>query len=486
MRVCVCVCVCVGVCVCVCVEELLASKERGGQPANCTAASQASVPHTELAATPDQGQLLTQRSVNLAPSGGVALAGRSHQPVDRWSDAGDIPHAEFAVTLNQGRLLIQNPANVAPFGVALTGRSDQPIDWSSDAGDIPYAGFGTYQPEPVRLPSRVKQAMFDAQIGQPRPEPPPTPAAFACIPLAKCPFNIPLWDKLLRLYNYDETDYVVDSLTHGVSFEYSGDPPANKPVRNLPVRAAARAHVDNWVVSERKHHRIIGPFWNGKGDNPRSLPPQPTAAFIQPLGGVPKRASLLDVVPKGWRMITHLSHPKETSHSVNSGIPDWSAVVTFPGWHEIFDLLVTTQAEEAVSVDVDKAYRNLPLAKGFWAYHAFQWRDVTDPDQSLPTHNRMTRGSGVDSEEWCLYYDIALCFGLRAGPQVFTRVTTRPLAFLMQRLCGTVSAVTSRIDDSLFTVRPQATCAEALTEVLGKYKLLGQDAAWVYVDPLRG
>ena len=154
-------------------------------------------------------------------------------------------------------------------------------------------------------------------------------------------------------FGYDDTEYVIDSLTLGVSFEYHGDEPANKPVRNLPVRAAARRHVDNWVIQERAAGRIIGPFWTGFGRNPRDLPAQPADAFVQPIGAVPKKASMLDVVPSKWRMITHLSHPKDTPHSVNAGIPDTSAVVTFPGWTEIYDLLMSTQASEAVSVDVD-------------------------------------------------------------------------------------------------------------------------------------
>ncbi len=124
----------------------------------------------------------------------------------------------------------------------------------------------------------------------------------------------------------------------------------------------------------------------------------PTSCFS--LGGAtPKRSTKI-------RRIHHLSWPPGSS--VNDGIPDTEASIIYDGFlTAVRDLVASGPGSLLVKLDLEQAFRQIPVRPADWHLLGFSWRDQ-------------------------LYHDVVLAFGLRSAPYIFN-LFAEALHWIIQR-----------------------------------------------------
>ena len=126
--------------------------------------------------------------------------------------------------------------------------------------------------------------------------------------------------------------------------------------------------IDTKLAKEVALGRVLGPF-----DNQPTTP----AYRISPLGVVPKK------VPGEFRMIHNLSHPEGSS--VNDYIPQELATVQYASIQNAISFI--KDAETIVfmaKVDIESAFRIIPIAPKDTPLLGFKWRDNYYMDIVLP------------------------------------------------------------------------------------------------------
>ena len=169
---------------------------------------------------------------------------------------------------------------------------------------------------------------------------------------------------------------------------------------------SARVHgdiIDNYLKEEIDMGSIAGPFAN----------PPIHDLHINRFGVIPKST-------RGkWRLITDLSFPVDGS--VNTFIPDSKASVSYEGIPEaISKIMELGPGTLMVKFDIKRAYRLLPVNSEDRKYLGMKWNGK-------------------------FYVDLALPFGLRSAPQIFTK-----FADILQELlekAGPVRYIQHYLDD---------------------------------------
>lgn len=98
---------------------------------------------------------------------------------------------------------------------------------------------------------------------------------------------------------------------------------------------------------------------------------------ISPLGLCPKKE------PSKYRMVQHLLYPK--GHSVNDFIPLEFSEVHYTQIHDAISGIKTFSSPcYLAKCDIEKAYRNLPLAPTAYHLFGFKWNNLFYYDKCLP------------------------------------------------------------------------------------------------------
>ena len=128
---------------------------------------------------------------------------------------------------------------------------------------------------------------------------------------------------------------------------------------------------------------------------------------------IPKKSS-----PDKWRLILDLSSPD--GHSVNDGIPKELASLKYISVDEVVARIVQLGRNTIMAkMDIKQAYRNIPIHPADCPLLGMRW-------------------------DGRVYMDIALPFGLRSAPLIFTAVADA-LQWIMQQ--GGASYVKHYVDD---------------------------------------
>ena len=139
-------------------------------------------------------------------------------------------------------------------------------------------------------------------------------------------------------------------------------------VRNLQSAFQLPQVIDTKIHKELVLGRILGPY--------PIVPPLPNYR-ISPLGVVPKK------VPGEFRVIHHLSYPQGAS--INDAIPREFSSVTYSS---IQDAITMTKSSSATvymaKLDVESAFRILPIAPTDRPLLGFRWRGLFYMDAVLP------------------------------------------------------------------------------------------------------
>ena len=156
------------------------------------------------------------------------------------------------------------------------------------------------------------------------------------------------------------------------------------------------------------------------------------------------------VIPKStqgkWRLITDLSFPK--CFSVNDLIPDDLVSVKYAGIPEAVEKIISLgHGTLLAKFDTRRAYRLLPVRREDRHFLGMRWNDL-------------------------FYVDLAIPFGLRSAPRIFTRFADVLQSIFQVK--GHVSHIQHYLDDFLLLGRPKSSeCQESLARCFQLCQELG-------------
>ncbi|KAF4616706.1 hypothetical protein D9613_008807 [Agrocybe pediades] len=200
-------------------------------------------------------------------------------------------------------------------------------------------------------------------------------------PRVSSTLRAPAWSHFLR--HYPDRLYV-DTLNHiihyGANLAFSGDKTTSQSCTNLKSAfetPAVTSALSADITAQVANGRTRGPFTEFPFHNFR----------CSPLGAVTRKRS------SKVRRIHHLSWPR--TGSVNEGIPDSQASIAYDMVDRaISDLIASGPGSLMTKLDLESAFRHIPVRKADWHLLGFTW-------------------------EGNYYYDVVLGFGCRSAPYIF-------------------------------------------------------------------
>ena len=248
-------------------------------------------------------------------------------------------------------------------------------------------------------------------------------------PVAITPLNFYTWNLLLANSAFEDANWVLKGIKFGFPLG-TGDGALKSAKRNCITALRQPEIIDNYLQEEIRYGSVAGPF---------DAPPLPDL-HINRFGVIPKST------PGKFRLITDLSFP--LGNSVNDLIDDSEAEVSYAGIPEALAMIMKLgQGAMLAKFDIKRAYRLLPVYTLHRPFLGMQWKGK-------------------------FYVDLAIPFGIRSGPKIFTRFGDS-LQFLLGSTGG-VNNVIHYLDDfllagpasSLICERNLQTCF-SLCEKLG-------------------
>ena len=174
--------------------------------------------------------------------------------------------------------------------------------------------------------------------------------------------------------------------------------------------------VDEYLAVELHAGRIVGPLNADQVKN----------AQISRLGVIPKAGQ-----PNKWRLILDLSSPR--GHSVNDGIDKELCSLKYASVEDAVQTIWSLgQGTLLAKIDIEHAYRNIPVHTDDRLLLAMQWRDN-------------------------LYIDTVLPFSLRSAPKIFSAMADA-LEWILQQ--AGVTFILHCLDDYLTMGKKQSNECE--------------------------
>jgi hypothetical protein len=239
----------------------------------------------------------------------------------------------------------------------------------------------------------------------------------------------------------NESIILLDGILHGVNVGFEGSRTPRPDAPNLRVSEVDMPKIDAVINADVLARKKAGPF--------DTKPPG--MIFISPIGCVPKRGTTK------VRVIHHLSHPFK-GDSVNGGIHEDPLLLgSFD--EAIRAILATGVGCFLIKMDVDAAYKQVPVRPDDWPLLGFCWRGK-------------------------YYYERVLPFGLKSSCRLWEYYARALHHFFTHILM--IPCVVHYVDDFLFVVRPctpdesprpDALAREYLTAATGLTARLGINMA---------
>ena len=215
----------------------------------------------------------------------------------------------------------------------------------------------------------------------------------------------------LKGYDAGVVRYLEEGFTHGFRLGYEGTGQGTAS-QNLKSAYEHPEVISGKLGKEYDKGRIAGPF--------QTPPFHPF--FVSPIGVVPKKQ------PGSFRIIHHLSHPREAS--VNAGIPDSNAVVHYASTDDAIQCIKSMGRDcWLVKMDVQSAFKIIPVHPDDYYLLGFSWDGL-----------------------W--FYDKTLPMGCRSSCSIFEKLSS-----CVEYICVTeleIDGVVHLLDDFLFITKSKA------------------------------
>ena len=217
-----------------------------------------------------------------------------------------------------------------------------------------------------------------------------------------------LWRELCSHPDQVKVDYVITGLTSG--FRLGFDPSAvslQSAVHNMPSASLQPSVIDQYLLSELKKGRVAGPFL---------ISPIPNL-HVSRFGVIPKKHQ-----PGKWRLILDLSSP--LGHSVNDGILKEPFSVQYMKVDDVISGIMSFgRGTLLAKFDVESAYRNIPVHPEDRYLLGMKWQGNYFIDMALPFGLRSAPfifSSVADLLEWILRHNYGLNFLLHYLDDFYT------------------------------------------------------------------
>ena len=243
------------------------------------------------------------------------------------------------------------------------------------------------------------------------------------------PINIHNWLTFCLLILHVDSRWSFQGLKCGFDLGL-GPGSLHSACRNCSSSYEQPSIIRDYLAVEIRNGTMAGPF---------SQPPLPDL-HINRFGVIPKST------PGKFRLITDLSFPP--GHSVNDLIPEEAATVSYTGIPEaIHSILALGRGALLAKFDIQRAYRLLPVLPSQRRALGMRW-------------------------EGSFFVDMALPFGLRSAPLIFSRFADVLRAIL--KTAGGGDYLQNYLDDFLVMGPPNSpTCQLQLDACLATCKRLG-------------
>lgn len=264
--------------------------------------------------------------------------------------------------------------------------------------------------------------------------------AAARLPIARCsstgvpiltPLQADAWASQLIASDYPHPEAaltLVSCLRRGVDMGFRGQRTLAAKGRNLQTAFANAAAIDADMAKQLQLGRRLGPY--------DSMP----FPFYKsnPLGVVFKKGGTKP------RIIHHLSWPRG-GDSVNASVLDFD--VKLRAFDQAIELLRSCGRRSYMTkIDIEAAYRNIPVRPEDWPLQAMHWRDK-------------------------FYVDIVMQFGLASATAIFEWYSSAA-EYMAKRLLR-VQHLAHYIDDFLLLHASKEGCQQALERILALFRQLG-------------
>ena len=227
-------------------------------------------------------------------------------------------------------------------------------------------------------------------------------------PVSITPLNIYAWESYLKFSLHCDKEWVLEGLRSGFNLEAAGGPlkSADSNCRSTKLHSTV---VSDYLQVECRLGAFAGPFSESPCDE----------LHINRFGVIPKST------PGKWRLITDLSFPK--CFSVNDLIPYDLVSVKYVGIPEAIGKIISLgHATLLAKFDIRRAYRLLPVRREDRHFLGMRWN-----------------------------VDLAIPFGLRSAPRIFTRFADVLQSIFQVK--GHVSHIQHYLDDFLLLGRPKSS-----------------------------
>lgn len=222
-------------------------------------------------------------------------------------------------------------------------------------------------------------------------------------------------------YDETETNYLINGFSNGFSLGFVGECPGVES-QNLRSAFICPDIIDEKILKEVSTGRVLGPF----DFKPFS------DIQCSPLGLVEKK------VPGEYRMIHHLSYPK--NKSVNDGIPREESFVQYSSVGDAISHIKNCGVGAyCCKTDIKSAFRIINLNYSQFKYVCFRWKNK-------------------------YYVDTCLQFGLSSSCRTFERFSTA-LEWIAQNKLY-ISCISHVLDDFIIIHKCPLTCVRQLKAFL--------------------
>ena len=247
-------------------------------------------------------------------------------------------------------------------------------------------------------------------------------------PLEVTSLKLPSWKHYLRDCLLEDKQWVLDGIAQGFSMNFDNTQLASAD-KNLASANIQPEIIDNYLQVELKNGTMFGPYENE---------PFKTCQ-INRFGVIPKSDGK-------FRMITDLSFP--FGESVNDGISKANSTVSYIGLTKAIETILSIgEGCLLAKFDIQRAYRMMALKVDERNLVVIKWKGL-------------------------YFVDLALPFGARSAPRIFTRFSD--ILEWIIKIHGSVTYIQHSLDDFLILGPPGSSqCLEGLERALCLCEELG-------------
>ena len=219
-------------------------------------------------------------------------------------------------------------------------------------------------------------------------------------------FSPEKWQQLTSHMNQKDRSWLLDGISNGFDIYISdSDKLKRSKVKNLPACVIRKLRTTEWIIKNIEKGAIWGPFDPDAPDFPTILKDY----RVSPVGAIPKGTHCgLSDEEKKWRVIHHLSHPRNDI-SVNSEVLEEWSTVSYVSFKEVVKMVHSLGPDALLwTVDAKDAYLRVPIKKKCMKHMCFRWASK-------------------------LFAFTCLSFGLTSAPRIYTLFADAMLS-IIQRL----------------------------------------------------